>query len=39
MRIANAREKEPDWKAWCNETPEGEICAGPLNPVLWQHAP
>ena len=36
IRIADSEAKPRDWEDFCGETPEGKICAGPLNPILWE---
>ncbi len=36
MRIADSEKKTGDWEAFCDRIPDGKICDGPLNPVLWE---
>ena len=36
MRVADAAEKPADWEAFLDKKPDGAICNGPLNPVLWE---
>jgi len=36
MRVASSSRCEGDWANFCDSIPDGELCAGPLNPVLYE---
>ncbi len=36
MHVADSARKPADWKAFLDEKPDGTLCDGPLNPVLWE---
>ncbi len=36
-KVASSHECESDWISFCDSIPDGELCAGPLNPVLYEN--